>query len=76
MQKIKEVMMDGKEMKNNYLVLYSDKSIATRTKNKDEYQTGSFMEGVGELIKYNTDNVSSISDIYSVINKNELCIAR
>jgi hypothetical protein len=36
MQKIKEVMMDGKEMKNNYLVLYSDKSITTRTKNKDE----------------------------------------
>jgi hypothetical protein len=55
MQKIKDVMMDGKEMKNNYLVLYSDKSITTRTKNKDENQTGSFMEGVGELIKYNTE---------------------
>jgi hypothetical protein len=55
MEKIKETSMDGKELKNNYLVLYSDKSITTRTKSKDSEYTGSFMIGAGELVRYNTE---------------------
>jgi hypothetical protein len=55
MEKIKQTSMDGKELKNNYLVLYSDKSITTRTKSKDSEYTGSFMTGAGELVRYNTE---------------------